>query len=81
MSDHRKTGSGLLALIGVAVLLLPVLYVASLGPAVYLHERGVLSNETGETIYAPLMLLADRSESFRTTMERYAEWWSALAHE
>jgi hypothetical protein len=77
--DNRKRASGLLALMGIVVMLAPILYFLSLGPAAYLHDRGDLSDETAEAVYFPIMLLADRSETFGNVCDRYCEWFCSFS--
>jgi hypothetical protein len=60
-------------------ILAPILYFLSLGPAAYFHDRGHLSDETAEVVYAPIMLLADGSETFRAVCEGYCDWFLSLS--
>jgi hypothetical protein len=65
--DSKQSGGGaiLAAIILLAVVLLPALYVASLGPAVWLIERGYIPEDspTPGVIYWPLQALANRSQT------------------
>lgn len=63
-----------------AVLLLaPVLYVLSVGPAQWLYSSGVISESTFDmlafNVYAPLWWLSGRSPSFSNAIGSYIDWW------
>lgn len=53
------------------VILMPVLYVLSLGPANWLHKQGVWQKPL-EAIYSPLEYLPN---SFLEPIGPYIEWW------
>jgi hypothetical protein len=57
----------------VTLLLLPVLYVLSIGPAAWLIEHGYLSDEAARWFYSPLVALAERSEFLSVWLMRYVE--------
>ncbi len=63
----------------VAVLLLtPILYVLSSGPAVWLTYRGYIpdgSQGPAARLYAPLLAIADRSELCSDLLRRYWVLW------
>jgi len=71
--------SGAAAVVAVLVLLfLPLLYVLSIGPAVWLHDRGMMSptvTQCAQTIYSPLEWAAFRSSVTMQIMEGYLNWW------
>lgn len=73
MRNDRR--GGLAAVVVAIVLLLLLLYVASLGPAVWLYERGYLSDPTVEAIYQPLQVAADRCKPVEIVLDRYAAPW------
>jgi hypothetical protein len=54
-----------------AILLLPVLYVLSIGPAAKLADVGVVSDSIVETVYRPLVLATKHSNTFRKAMFWY----------
>lgn len=64
------------ALVLIGLLLLPVLYVASVGPACLLCMSGTISEESLNRIYAPLVFLVERSEMFQGLLESYIELWT-----
>lgn len=66
---HRLSDAGILWLLFLA----PTLYVLSFGPAVWLHERGVVSTETVITWYTPVEWLHDH-----TFLEKPLQWYSSL---
>ena len=80
MKDDREKdrgGAGGAILIMMAVLLLlPVLYVLTCGPAVALINRGYLSQETFDTAYFPLQLASRNSRWIRDSLEDYARLWA-----
>src|SRR5262245_30654343 len=58
------------------VLLLPLLYVLSIGPVTYLDGRwGVLQNPTVAGFYYPMYLATSRNRQFRNLMGWYARQW------
>jgi len=71
--------SGAAAVVAVLVLLfLPLLYVLSIGPAVWLHDRGMMSptvTQCAQTIYSPLEWAAFKSSVTMQIMEGYLNWW------
>lgn len=74
-SERSKRGAAPLALVG--LFLLPVLYVLSLGPAVWLYNaqqgQGPAA-EVLETIYAPLGWLHENTP-FQGPLEWYVDLW------
>ena len=64
------------ALFVVAMYLVPVFYVLSSGPAIYLFKTGVVSEGTLLTIYWPLRSLSQTSPTFGSFMDGYAQLWS-----
>jgi hypothetical protein len=61
-----------------AVLLLPVVYVLSVGPMFWLHQHGGLSPVTDELIalpYAPLGWLRDKCAPFARALDWYLDFW------
>ena len=71
--------SGAAAVVAMLVLLLlPLLYVLSIGPVVWLHGRGMMSpaiTNAAETIYEPLDWAAQRSALVEQPLSAYVEWW------
>jgi hypothetical protein len=72
-NDHDRQRSSPVGCL-VVVLFLPILYVLSIGPAAWLHDRGYLSNEVG-IVYTPLGLLAEHCEPARQTLVWYVRLW------
>jgi hypothetical protein len=73
MTDTRSTPWLAIAL--VLVVILPVLYVLSWGPAVGLHSTGRISEETLVTAYLPLLYLATYFEPLRQFMNWYVDFF------
>jgi len=66
------------AAVVVVLIALPVLYVLSIGPAVWIHENGNLNSNTKEAIraaYIPLEGLADRFEPLEDALDMYIDLW------
>ena len=70
---NRPCGCGPLA--ASLLLVLPVLYVLSDGPAWWLWSRGYLPEELLLTLYAPLNWLADRSDAISLALDWYESLW------
>jgi hypothetical protein len=64
------------AVVLIGLLLLSVLYIGGLGPACLLCMSGRISEETLDRMYAHLIFLAERSETFRQILEAYLELWT-----
>jgi hypothetical protein len=58
--------------------LLP-LYVASVGPACWMRQKGWLSESAIESTYAPLIALERRAPRIYNAIDEYAIWWTELA--
>jgi hypothetical protein len=71
---ERRKGSHAGAMLAV-VLLLPVLYVLSIGPAARLVFRGYMQPETVKAIYAPVQWLADQNHAVNFTLTWYVNLW------
>jgi hypothetical protein len=72
MERQGKSGWAILV---IAVVLLPALYILSVGPAVWLHSRGAVSERVVTTAYLPLELAADRSDLVMDVIVRYIDLW------
>ena len=59
----------------IALVVAPFLYVLSIGPAIWLLDRGLISKRPFETVYFPLARLADKYPAFKSTIEWYADFW------
>jgi len=68
---HR---SSLAVWLTVAVLLLPILYVLSVGPVFWLHKHGYLGY-SALAIYGPLSYLYDSCQPVRYAIDWYASLW------
>jgi hypothetical protein len=64
----------LVACVILGLIFLPVLYVLSIGPAVWLSEHGYLSDELGRWIYAPLSAAANHYPA----IGRWLVWYMSL---
>jgi len=75
VSQQQSYGRMLLLWLGGVATLL-IFYVLSSGPALYLRERGVVSQRTINIVYMPLFPL-----EHGIVFEAYLDWWVALATE
>lgn len=72
----RRIGGG--PLVAVALIVLPVLYVLSIGPAFWLADHDKISISAYQTIYLPLGFLTTLSQTLERFIEVYLEWWAVL---
>jgi hypothetical protein len=75
--EHRK-GSHAGVLLAAVLLLSPVLYILSIGPAFWLASHGYLSQHTIETIspfYAPIEWLMKYSDTASEAIAWYIDFW------
>jgi hypothetical protein len=68
---QKSRAAPLMACCLIVLMLLPVLYVLSLGPAVWLVERQMLNLEIAQWFYFPLEFLSERSEFIRNSLTWY----------
>ena len=57
--------------IAAVLICLPVLYFLSIGPAIRLVDRGTFNQSVVKSFYLPVLILADRSETFN----RFLDWY------
>lgn len=63
------------------LVLLPVIYALSVGPAVCLYRRGILSPQMQrviEVVYAPLEQVYHAAPVTQPFLDKYVEWWLSL---
>ncbi len=68
-----------LALVALALVLLPIFYAASVGPVIWLADRGLIAAEPGSAVnavYWPLTSAANHS----VTAQSVLEWYLGLFH-
>ena len=77
MVERDEKRSGVEYAIGLALLLmlLPVLYVLSTGPAAWLWAHGYISENALGVLYAPLNFACDCSESVAVLFDWYTSLW------
>ena len=75
--EKRKGGGSLVVLVVglVLLLLVPLGYFASYGPARAMVNRDQLSFELYRTIYRPVQSLESRSETVAAWLDPYCGWW------
>jgi hypothetical protein len=74
MKPSRTSSAATIAVI----VLLPVLYVLSSGPALALMQRGVISEEAIHVAYYPLIKVYGRSVTVERWLHSYWVWWVEL---
>ena len=79
MDEERNRGSsaGPILIVGVLLILIPVLYILSCGPAVALMTRGYMSREVFDVAYFPLRFAVQDSSWIGRLLESYAGLWAA----
>lgn len=77
MPDKRpdKKHGGYVAVLVAVLFLLPVLYVVSIGPAVWLRDHSFIIQETIDSSYAPLIAAMDHWHPLRTAIQWYCRLW------
>jgi len=76
--EQSRGGAGCVILSISCLVLIPLLYVLSCGPAVALMTRGILSQSAFDIIYFPLRFIATLSPNWiGRLLESYAELWAA----
>jgi len=79
MSDDSRRGSESTAIF--VPLLLPVIYMLSIGPVIFavekLHAKSSMQKPV-MTFYAPMSWLHDHT-ALKQPIERYVHWWGKLA--
>jgi hypothetical protein len=74
--DDKPKGNGMAwGVVGAALLIFPLLYVLSIGPAAWLSSRGYLSDAATEAIYYPIILAIERFEWCGDSVNWYIEFW------
>jgi len=78
MDEDRNRGSsaGPVLIVGALLILVPLLYILSCGPAVVLINRGYLSEDGFRIVYYPLDLVARSSHGIRDSLEWYTRLWA-----
>ena len=71
----RPTRSGLKVLAVGLLMLAPVLYVASVGPAYWVVASGRAEPEQFRGFYAPLNWAMNRAPILREAVVSYSKWW------
>jgi hypothetical protein len=73
MEESRKSGGAAVVFVILALIALPILYVLSLGPAVWLMEHNYLDRDLARHIYYPLIFVAESIPLVRSVMQWYME--------
>jgi hypothetical protein len=76
--DNERPNKGGHGCIGWAVMIFALLplYVLSIGPAVWLRTRGVITHETLVTVYFPISWLERKSPTLAEPIEAYCRFWA-----
>jgi hypothetical protein len=75
MADMRaRSGSAIVLVLIIA--LLPMLYVLSAGPVVWLYNRGMLGEDSPIwLVYVPLGFAAEKCDVFENVLTWYLHFW------
>jgi hypothetical protein len=78
--DAPRRHTPLMSFVAIGLLfLMPVLYVASTGPFVWLYERKLISEPTAEYVmyvYFPIMVACESSPVVEELLESYTSLWT-----
>jgi hypothetical protein len=74
--EKRSSAVWIIGTVVVLLIVLPLFYALSLGPAVYFYETGIISEETLLTLYAPIHWLAHKSKILEAFIEWYCWLWT-----
>ena len=76
--ERRSSAAPLLLALVVTLALLPLVYVAAIGPIAWMAERdlvNVYEDSALMTAYAPVEYLANNSEVVQASLEWYISFW------
>jgi hypothetical protein len=79
-TKQRSGGAAAVAVAGLLFLTLPLLYVLALGPLVWLHDRGLMSDpveDVVEAMYRPLAFASREIPIVKEPLEWYVGWWES----
>ena len=71
----KRGGAAAVLVVVIALTLLPMLYVASSGPAIVCRDRGVISQETLVTIYWPVSWAIQNVPVAGRALDWYCNLW------
>ena len=77
MSNSRNTScrASLVVALAMLAVLLPCGYVLSTGPAILLRTNRIITAQTFNTVYWPLVCLARDSDQARDALNSYVRLW------
>jgi hypothetical protein len=75
MDKRPQSRSNGTAAIAIGLLLLPILYMLSVGPAIWLCNRGAITRRQLFTAYAPIAWIEGRNETFDGALDFYVKLW------
>lgn len=75
MTSRPSTAAPILAMLAIALVTLPVLYVLSMGPIAWLYWHGYVSEELIDPYGYPVQLGLDNSEWFYDAYHAYLKHW------
>jgi hypothetical protein len=64
-----------LVISAIVVVVLPVLYFLSIGPALWLTNRGIITDSQFKTAYGPLLWAREECKPFGEVLQRYVWLW------
>ena len=77
--DQNRKGRPIIGIIGlvlaIVLLLSPLGYILSAGPAIWMVHHGYLDVMTYFAVFRPLIAFAYDHETFNNAMNWYLSWW------
>jgi hypothetical protein len=74
MANSRSSAAPVVAVaIVVLIVVLPVLYVLSIGPAIWLVNHGYVDENVAETMYLPVLLAVDKFNWLETLLNPWVD--------
>jgi hypothetical protein len=76
---EKQPRSRIVAYVVMIAVLLPLVYILSVGPAIFLVIKFPSLGRPATTIYQPLIWLNNKNTLLKQPLEKYEEFWVALA--
>jgi hypothetical protein len=74
-AQSKRKSTGAVAFVAILVVLAPILYFLSIGPALVMLEQGTISKQQISTFYLPLLGLGSIVPPFRSILVWYGNLW------
>jgi hypothetical protein len=73
MAESRKSAASVAVALMILVILLPILYVLSIGPAAWLVRHNYLNEDIAVIVYFPVIAAAEKFEWFSFVLKPWVE--------